>query len=266
MTAPTPPPLSAPAPPAPDPLSATRPAPASWHRFSATDHGPEGPQTTVAVYGADMPTEADLRLLGRVQGKRVLDLGCGVGQAAVTFARQGAKVIGVDVSADRLAAARRLADEEGVHVELHRADLAELAFVRADTMDAAFSAFALAEVVDLNRVFRQVHRVLKPEAPLVFTLPHPAFLMLNPRAAKPLRVVRAYDDPTPLRWTRGADERTDHPRTIGQIFTALGRANFRVDTLLEPTAPAGGAHSPWFADVMRHVPATVLFRARKQGN
>lgn len=241
-------------------------AEASWHRFTATEQGPDGPQAEDAAYGGDLPTETDLRLLGPIAGRRLLDLGCGTGQAAVAFARQGARVIGVDPSPDRLAAARRLADEEGVRVELHLADLAELAFLRADTVHAVFSAFALAEVTDISRVFRQAHRVLRPEGPLAFSIPHPAFTMIDPTATDPLRIVRAYDDRTPLTRPRLEGSVTDHPRTIGEVFASLTRANFKVDTLLEPTAPASGHRSRWYADVMRHVPAAVVFRARKQGN
>jgi hypothetical protein len=55
------------------------------------------------------------------------------------------------------------------------------------------------------------------------------------------------------------------PRTIAQLFTSLGRANFRVDTLLEPEPSASGRRSPSWHDHMRFVPATLVLRARKQG-
>ncbi|MDQ6695952.1 MAG: class I SAM-dependent methyltransferase, partial [Actinomycetota bacterium] len=237
----------------------------TWHRFTAAVSDTEAAASTTATYGPDQPGEAELRLLGPIDGHRLLDLGCGSGRAAVTFARQGAKVIAVDPSADRLGEARRLAEQEGVRIELHQADLAALAFLGADTVDAVFSALALAEVVDLNRVFRQVHRVLRPEAPVVFSLPHPAFTMLDPMAEDPLRIIRAYDDPSPKRWTSASGDTVDQPRTISEIFTGLTRNNFKVDTLLEPTAAATGPRSRWFTDVMRLVPATLLIRARKQG-
>ena len=241
------------------------PAPATWHRFTAAVSDSDDAPAATATYGADLPSEAELRLLGPIEGHRLLDLGCGSGRAAVTFARQGAKVIAVDPSPDRLAEARQLAEQESVRIELHQGDHAALAFLGADTVDAVFSALALAEVVDLNRVFRQVHRVLRPEAPIVFSLPHPAFAMLDPMADDPLRIVRAYDDPSLKHWTSTNGDTVDQPRTISEIFTGLTRTNFKVDTLLEPTAPATGRRSRWFTDVMRHVPATILIRARKQG-
>ncbi len=250
--------------PHPDP-SPARPALATWRRFSAAAPLGGDLPTDVASYGADIPTEASLRLLGNLEGKRVLDLGCGAGHAAVSFARQGAKVLAVDPSTAQLDAARDAAERAEVRIELIHAGPAELAFVRADAIDAVWSAMALAEVPDLDRVFRQVHRVLKPEAPLVFSLPHPAFAMFDPTAELPLHVRRAYHDRAPLRWPRGDEDVVDHPRTIAEVFTGLVRANFRVDTILEPQPTRQPPHSQAWTDVMAWVPATVIFRARKEG-
>lgn len=241
------------------PISAA-PSP-GWHRHSTAEH-PEGTRQAV-VYGADVPGEDSLRLLGTVDGARILDLGCGTGANAVLLAQQGAKVIGVDPSADRLAVARDRAEQAEVRVELHQANPAELAFLRSDSIDAALSVMALAEVDDLARVFRQVHRVLKPEAPLVCTFPHPAFAMFDPGADDPLRAVRPYDQSAPVTWRLDGDEITDYPRTIGAIFTTLHRASFGVDQVLEPTAADGRGSTPGLA---HHVPSTIVVRARKQGN
>lgn len=241
------------------------PPEAPWHRYT-TAEGPDGDRADTVVYGADLPTEAELRLLGPVEGKRVLDLGCGSGHNAVVCARQGAKVIGVDADAAALEATRRRAEEAEVRVELHEGELAELPFLRSDSVDAAISVLALATADDLARVFRQVHRVLKPEAPLICSLPHPAFTMLDLTDPDVLAVSRPYDDPTPLVWELDGRDVIDRPRTISEVFTTLHRANFRVDQLLEPVAPAAGPRSRHFAPAMSRVPATVIFRARKQGN
>lgn len=215
-------------------------------------------------YGPDVVTDDDLRLLGDVEGKRVLDLGCAVGHASIALARRGAKVIGVDPSPDRLARAREAADRHEVRIELHEGDLAELAYVRADSIDLVVSAYALATVEDLDRVFRQVHRVLRPEQHLVFSLPHPAFVLVDPASSDPLRIRRAYWDRTPRPFgSEGAG--ADHPRTIQEVFTSLGRANFRVDTLLEPGPAPDASRSAYWSEVARWVPTTLIVRARKEG-
>ena len=135
---------------------------AAWDRHAAAYQEGARLPTDVAHYGPDIGTEANFRLCGNVEGKRVLELGCGGAQCSIAFARKGANAIGVDISNEQLAFARRLVAREGVKVELRHGDLADLAFVRADTMDLVFSAYAFGFIEDLDRVFRQVHRVLKP--------------------------------------------------------------------------------------------------------
>jgi SAM-dependent methyltransferase len=231
---------------------------ASPHRYTTT-RPTDASRATAVAYGADVPSEADLRLLGPVEGKRILDLGCGIGHNAVVLAQQGAKVIGVDPDARHLSVARERAEAAEVRVELHQSALADLPFLRSDSVDAALSVMALATAEDLARVFRQVHRVLKPEAPLVASFPHPAFAMFDPASDDPTRVVRPYDQSEPVRWDDDGATVADHPRTISEIFTTLYRASFSVDQLLEPLSGGGGG-------LLGSVPATLIIRARKQGN
>jgi hypothetical protein len=56
-----------------------------------------------------------------------------------------------------------------------------------------------------------------------------------------------------------------HPRTISEVFSSFARANFRVDTVLEPEPTTPGPRSAQWHDHMRFVPATLIIRARKQG-
>lgn len=237
----------------PRPLSALFPA----HAALATD---------VVAFGPDIADERTLRLLGNVEGKRVLELGPGSGHAAVALAKQGAKVITVDPSVERLDAVRTLCDREDVKVELHQSDLAELAFIRADTIDLALSVYAMASVDDPDRVFRQVHRVLRPESHLVLAVPHPAFAMIDPDSVdQEISLARPYWDREPRGWSVPGEEGVEHPRTISELFTSLGRANFRVDTLLEPEPSPEAVHSPLWSRAMAWVPATLVVRARKEG-
>ena len=218
----------------------------------------------VVHYGPDIPTEAQLRLLGPLEGKRVLELGCGGGPASVAMAKQGARVIAVDDSSEQIAHARRLCEREDVKIELHLGDLAELAFVRADGIDVALSVYALGGVEDLNRVFRQVHRVLKPEAAFVISIPHPTYLAVSAGVQPPV-FRRSYFDRTPIGWQSGHTAGLDVPYTMGDLFTSLSRANFRVDTLLEPEPVAATSRSRHWTETMRWVPPTLILRARKQG-
>ncbi|MEX2100714.1 MAG: class I SAM-dependent methyltransferase [Acidimicrobiia bacterium] len=200
---------------------------------------------------ASGPTERELRLIGPIAGKRVLDLGCGTGPAAINFAKQGAVVIAVDGSRAKLEEAHRRAEAEETKVEFREGDLADLAFLRADSIDVAFSGGAIAVVDDLARVFRQVQRVLRPHAAFVFSYDHPFALGVGPDGM----VRHSYFDPGPVTVDRDGEQIQLFTRSISEIFTELGRAGFRVDTIVEPRP----------ARYDDKLPSEIIWRARKEG-
>jgi SAM-dependent methyltransferase len=210
----------------------------------------------------ESPGDAALRLAGRVGGKRVLELGCGTGESAVRFALRGATVIGVDAAPECIAEARAAAEAAEVRLELHAVDLADLAFLRADSIDLAYSDGALARLESLDRLFRQVHRVLRPGAAFVFCLPHPMALSTAaepaPKDSLPLgatTVTRSYFDDAPVDLGAGGTVTT---HTISAVFASLVRAGYRVDALLEPEPAAEGGRAL--------LPAAAVWRARKIGS
>jgi SAM-dependent methyltransferase len=239
---------------------------AAWDRYAAAYQSGAQLPTSVAHYGPDIPTEAELRLLGNLKGKRVLELGCGGAQCSIAFAKQGAIAIGVDFSTEQLAFARRLCEREEVRLELRHGDLADLAFLTADSIDLVFSAYAFGYVEDLNRVFRQVHRVLKVGAPLVFSLPHPSYDMIDDDSDEPRLVRRSYFDKTPIDYEVGGIAFTDYHHTIADVYMGLSRASYRVDLIMEPQPRASGPRSQDWREAFKVVPRTLIVRARKEGN
>lgn len=234
----------------------------AWDQFATAYQARANLPTDIATYGPGVGTEADFRLLGDLRGKRVLDLGCGGAQSSIAFAKAGATAIGVDASAQQLAHARRLCEAEGVRVDLHHEDLADLPFVRANSVDLVFSAWAFGFIEDLSRVFRQVQRVLRPGSPLVFSLPHPAWHLIDEAAADPLAVRRSYYDRKPIDWFWDGTEFTSYQHTLEDLFMGLNRAGLRLDNVLEPM-PRPDAATWTSLDAARVVPRALVLRARK---
>src|SRR5512138_1365657 len=71
---------------------------------------------------------------------RVLDVACGTGAVALRAARLGADVVGIDISADQLAKARRAADAESLAIRFDEGDCQELPYADA-AFDSVVSAF-----------------------------------------------------------------------------------------------------------------------------
>jgi hypothetical protein len=76
---------------------------------------------------------------------------------------------------------------------------------------------------------------------------------------------RAYWDRAPRPWTDGTETGADHPFTIADLFGSLTRANFRVDTVLEPEPLDGAPRTKWWQPAMAQLPSTLIVRARKVG-
>jgi len=228
----------------------------TWVRYTTSFPAAKNRPLDYVEFGPDVPS-LDRRLIGDVNGKRILDLGCGMGHAAVALARNGAKVFAVDSDITQLTHTRELAEREGVKVELHHSDLAELAFLRNTSIDLIVSVFALATVDDLDRVFRQAHRVLQTGAPFIISLPHPLATLISQAPDGSLRMGRRFRDRSPL----GDGTMLTHPHQISDLHAGFTRANFRVDVILEPESTSG----PWRSALTGWVPAALVMRARKEG-
>ena len=108
----------------------------------------------VAEYGASV-----LERLDPKPGERILDLGCGDGALTVEIAHAGATVVGVDASAEQVAATRAL----GVDARVMSGD----ALTFDAEFDAVFTNAALHWIKDAPAVIAGVRRALKPEGRFV---------------------------------------------------------------------------------------------------
>jgi SAM-dependent methyltransferase len=117
-------------------------------------------------------------------GARVLDVACGTGGVALRAARAGANVVGIDISADQLAKARRAAEVEGLAIRFEEGDCEELPYADAG-FDAVASAFGAIFAPDHARAASQLARVCRPEGRLALTAwPKDEWSDVNERAGR----------------------------------------------------------------------------------
>jgi SAM-dependent methyltransferase len=121
-------------------------------------------------------------LLGNPRGLSVLDLACGHGFYARRAKQQGAAaVVGVDLSAEMVAAARRQEDQEPLGIRYVQADAAEahpaeLGHPQGFDRVLALFLFNYADSpTALLHQTRAVARCLRPGGQLVAVVPNPAF-------------------------------------------------------------------------------------------
>jgi ubiquinone/menaquinone biosynthesis C-methylase UbiE len=103
-----------------------------------------------------------------LRGQTLLEVGCGIGTDLVRFARGGALVTGVDLSATAIDLARRNFQEHGLEpVELRVANAEALPYPDA-SFDHIYGHGVVQYTADPARLIRECHRVLKPGGTAVF--------------------------------------------------------------------------------------------------
>lgn len=106
------------------------------------------------------------KTLGDVRGKRILDLGCGLGEVSVYFATKGAKVTAVDLSLPMLHVVEKIAKRYGVPITTVQASVEELNFTKNDRFDIIYVG-NLFHHVDIPKTLAHVKRLLKPQGTLI---------------------------------------------------------------------------------------------------
>ncbi len=102
-----------------------------------------------------------LSRMGDVRGKRLLDIGAGLGESSVYFALQGAQVTMTDISPGMVQTGRELARRYGVEVEGIVSGAEDLG-VAAESFDYVYIANTIHHVRDRDALFQKIHRALKP--------------------------------------------------------------------------------------------------------
>jgi ubiquinone/menaquinone biosynthesis C-methylase UbiE len=154
-------------------------------------------------------------LLPDVRGKRVLDVGCGMGTFTIETARVGAQSAGVDLADAAITAAQAVARAEAVRAaNFIRADAAQLP-TESEQVDVAIAA-DLTEHLDastLHRVLVEIRRTLKPRGVLVIYTPSASHLFERLRA----RSILLKQEPSHI-----------GVRTATQLSDAVKRAGFQI--------------------------------------
>jgi len=241
----------------------------AWNQISPHYQAEHEIPTEFVHYGPHCPNEDELRLVGDVKGKRVLEIGCGGGQCAIAFAKRGAIATGVDLSDEQLRFARALAKQEGVKVRFLRRSVESLSPIAAESQDLVFSAYALDFVERIERCFGEVARVLRPDGLFVFSVCHPFWYCL---AEKELRIESSYFDTAYwYEWEqKGMKSRprvAESHRSVGKWYRLLREARFEVLDIVEPEPVESGSGQDWgeyySPERQRMVPATIIWKVRK---
>ena len=117
----------------------------------------------------EIPTQ--ISLLPDLEGKRVLDLGCGTGERCIDYLKRGAiKVTGVDISEKMLSVAQEKNSDPRIdYIKMPMEDIDSI----EDTFDVVISSLAIHYVEDFGGVVKNVSRLLSDGGIFLFSQEHP---------------------------------------------------------------------------------------------
>jgi SAM-dependent methyltransferase len=218
------------------------------------------------AWGMWQVPEAQVGVLGDVNGLDVVELGCGTAYFGSWLARRGARVVGVDPTPAQLETARALQARHDLAFDLVEAG-AESVPLPAGSFDLAFSEYGASIWSDPYAWIPEAARLLRPAGRLLFLRNSTLALLCMPdEGPTGTTLVRPQFGMHRFEWPEGGVEfHLGH----GDWIRVLRSNGFEVEDLVELQAPAESTDHPYYdhvgADWARRWPAEEIWVARKRG-
>lgn len=238
----------------------------------------ESAASYAARYGKDedinktvLLTPALLEMLGDMNGKRVLDAGCGEGYLSRLIARRGASVTAMDYSENLLQIARERTPGDLDITYIH-GNFQNMAAVQNGSFEIVVSVAVIQDIPDHQAAISEAYRVLAPEGLFLMALLHPCFSadggwIRNERGEKLYWKIDNYfyeqaSEQHFFQTTEGNNPLYFH-RTLTNYFRTVVEAGFMVEDILEPVpSEAALEKHPEFKDDFRMC-HYLIFQLRK---
>ena len=119
-----------------------------------------------------------MRIVRRAKAHKIMDVATGTGDLAIAMAKRvdRTQILGVDLSEEMLAVARRKIEKQGLEerIMLAKGDAENLDMVTSGSIDAATVSFGVRNFENIERGLSEIYRTLKPGGKLVvleFSMP-----------------------------------------------------------------------------------------------
>jgi SAM-dependent methyltransferase len=257
---------------APDPPDYLRVNREAWTKANAAYTDARAPQSWAREeidWGLWSIPEARVRVLPDLDGKDVIELGCGTAYVAAWLRRGGARrVVGVDITPAQLDTARRLNEEFGLGLELIESNAESVPLPDA-SFDLVVSEYGASIWCDPHKWIPEAARLLRSQGELVFLRSSTLSILCMPDTGKVQeRLVRPQRGMHRLEWT-DEDPGVEFHLGHGDLVRLLRDAGFELLDLVEIFAPEDAVDHSYYsymtADWARQWPSEEIWRARKRG-
>lgn len=193
--------------------------------------------TALPKYGPLTVTEDELNLIPDLDGKKVLELGCGSGHTLAYLAehRNASEVWGLDISEQQTRFTKELLDEMTIPVKLFLSSMDENPGIPQNYFDLVVSIYALGWTPDLPHTLELIYSYLKPGGIFIFSWEHPIYRSLCYEANLAKYVFEpSYLDEGPVldRSWKGVEIVINH-RKLSTYLNAIIQAGLVVEQVIE---------------------------------
>jgi SAM-dependent methyltransferase len=210
-----------------------------WTGYASeyADWAPRAWAQEAITWGIWHVPETELRVLPELEGKDVVELGCGTAYVSAWLARRGARPVGIDVTPAQLETARRMQADHGLEFPLIEAS-AEAVPLPDESFDLAVSEYGASLWADPYRWIPEAARLLRPEGHLVFLTNGTLVILCSPDEELPAeeRLLRPYFGMHRFEW-EGTEGSVEFHLGYGDWIRLLRANGFEVLNLLEIRAP-----------------------------
>jgi ubiquinone/menaquinone biosynthesis C-methylase UbiE len=122
----------------------------------------------------------EIEELGDIKGKKLLHLQCHFGMDTLSLARQGAEVVGIDISDTSILKAKELSNDLKIPAKFIRSNIYDLENVLNESFDIIYTSYgAINWLNDLDKWAKIIKRHLKPNGIFYMVEFHPFIYTLN---------------------------------------------------------------------------------------
>ena len=123
---------------------------------------------------------------GKLNGRSVLDIGCGEGYCARKLKRLGAgDYLGIDMSAKMIEVAKSQEATDLLGIEYRVCNVVEFVPERQFDICIAVFLFNYLRVSEMRHVFSMIYETLPTQGRFIFCVPHPSFTFINTKKSPP---------------------------------------------------------------------------------
>ncbi len=165
--------------------------------------------------------------LGNVDGKKVLDVGCGSGEYMLTVAKMGARVFGQDLGGTQVDTANHRLKKHQVNGKAFIGDAQNLSFEN-NYFDIVYSTdfFEHITLETKQKVIAEIYRVLKPGGTLVIKTPNLQYLKLIINIKRFVNILRFRFRFVYIAHTNNNPDNEHHGLTTYKELTDILESNF----------------------------------------